>query len=292
MAERTQHRHAGGWGEGGGAMVPGASLRGGPVSAGDHLAAMRQATPRIHLVTAPGAVAFQANALLAAGGIPVTVDTREEVTEIAEATAALVIDTAAINGQVLDAMLWAAEGARGAGHPWVLDPGGAGATGHRRQPVAALLARRPTAVLGGAAEILALASIGVPEGRSAALVGAEVAEAAAADLARRLGSVVAVTGEIDFVTDGVDAVLVPGGHALMGRVHAMGAGLSAVAAAFLATGARPFPAVASALAFHGVAGREAASAALGPGSFAAAFLDALALIGPDKLDSEARLMPA
>ncbi|STW13123.1 hydroxyethylthiazole kinase [Klebsiella pneumoniae subsp. rhinoscleromatis] len=54
---------------------------------------------------------------------------------------------------------------------------------------------------------------------------------AAQALARRLATVVAVTGEVDYVTDGERVLSVAGGNPLMTRVVGTGCALSAVVAA-------------------------------------------------------------
>ncbi|MEM6973744.1 MAG: hydroxyethylthiazole kinase [Pseudomonadota bacterium] len=258
------------------------SETGGP---GAVLGRMRALVPPVHLMSAWRVQARQADVLRAAGAIPVTIDTREEVTEIAQVTRALAIHTGAIDAKALDAMLWAAESARELNHPWVLDPADVGATSFRRQPTAALLTRRPTAIIGGPGDILAAAHIGA-DPRS------DDVRVAAAHLAQRTGAVVAVTGAEDFVTDGMSGLVVGGGHLLMTRIDGAGAAVAALAASFLAAERDALAATVASLAFVNAAAREAASAALGPGSFAAAFLDALCLIGADAVDEAARIGPA
>jgi hydroxyethylthiazole kinase len=56
-------------------------------------------------------------------------------------------------------------------------------------------------------------------------------------------------------------------------------------AAFLVVGDDTFDATAAALAFYGLAGAKAAKTSRGPGSFAVAFLDALAAVTPQELDA-------
>ncbi len=112
----------------------------------------------------------------------------------------------------------------------------AGSGGGRRPDRAhglchALLAFQPAAIRGNASEILALA------GMSAGGRGVDTTDTAAAALpaaralARQLTTVVAVTGEVDYVTDGERVLSVAGGSALMTRVVGTGCALSAVVAA-------------------------------------------------------------
>jgi hydroxyethylthiazole kinase len=179
----------------------------------------------------------------------------------------------------------------GAGRPWVLDPVGVGATRFRQETCTRLLALRPTVIRGNASEILALAGLGATGRGADAADPVEAAEAAARDLALRTGAVVAVSGPVDFVTDGAEGFRVANGHPLMPRVTALGCSLNGVIAAFLA-GQPALPATVAALAYYGLAGARAGEAAHGPGSFQSAFLDALHALTPEEVTSGARVTPA
>ena len=110
------------------------------------------------------------------------------------------------------------------------------------------------------------------------------AEQAARELARTRGTVVAVTGEVDFVTDGQREVRVTGGSPLMPRVTATGCALTATVGAFAAVaGDDAYAAAVAALSCFGIAGQRAGALADGPGSFAWRFLDALAALESDSL---------
>jgi len=94
--------------------------------------------------------------------------------------------------------------------------------------------------------------------------------------------VVAVTGPVDFVTDGRQAAHVHGGSELMPVVTALGCSQTALMGAYAATGPA-FEAACAALAHFKVAGAKAATQAQGPGSFQVHFLDALASTQPGDL---------
>ena len=145
-------------------------------------------------------------------------------------------------------------------------------------------------IRGNASEILALSGAAA-QGRGAdAADPVAAAEAAARDLAVQSGATVAVTGAVDYVTDGTQAIHMTGGHPMMTRVTAMGCALTGVVAAFTAK-AEPFEATTGALAYFGAAGEIAARTAKGPGSFQVAFLDALYAMTGDDLDAMARIAP-
>ena len=97
---------------------------------------------------------------------------------------------------------------------------------------------------------------------------------AAQALARQLNTVVAVTGEVDYVTDGQRTRAVTGGDPLMTRVVGTGCALSAVVAAAAAMPGDRLENVAAACGLMKLSGGKAALQG-GPGSFTPAFLDAL-----------------
>jgi hydroxyethylthiazole kinase len=257
----------------------------------DRLEAMRGAAPLVQNITNYVAMNVMANVLLAAGASPAMIHARGEVAEFAGLARALTINIGTLDAEWAGCMALAAGAARDRGIPWVLDPVAVGATGLRRAVGAELLALGPAVVRGNASEILALSGADA-RGRGAdAMDGVDAAEGAAHDLAGRTGAVVAVTGPVDYVTDGARAVRISNGDPIMPRVTAMGCALTGVVGAFAATGPA-FEATIAALAFYGAAGEVAARSAHGPGSFQPAFLDALhAMTGPE-LDDAVRISPA
>ena len=255
---------------------------------GLYLDRMRQAAPLVQNITNYVAMNVMANVMLAGGASPAMVHAREEAAEFTALAQALTINIGTISPGWADAMLDSAAAAHTQGTPWVLDPVAVGATGYRRDIGAQLLARNPTVVRGNASEIMALA------GAEASGKGADAADAvahahqAARDLAQRTGGVVAVTGPMDFVTDGKRSAEVANGHVLMPRVTALGCSLTGILGAFT-VGQDPFEATVAALAYYGLAGERAAEGARGPGAFQGAFLDALYTMEAADLSRGARI---
>lgn len=256
-----------------------------------HLNAMRAAAPLVQNITNYVAMNVMANIMLAAGASPAMAHARGEVAEFAGLAAALSINIGTLDDEWAECMQIAAKAAVAQQKPWVLDPVAVGATALRQQLGARLLALGPTVIRGNASEILALAD-GSSQGRGAdAADPVSAAEAAARDLALRTKAVVAVTGKIDFVTDGTRSARIANGDPIMPRVTALGCSLSGIVAAFCAI-APPFEATVAALAYYGAAGEVAAQNTRGPGSFQVAFLDALFAMTREDLDAMARITPA
>ena len=247
----------------------------------DDLSRLRDVNPLVHCVTNLVVTNFTANALLAIGASPAMVVAAEEVADFAPVANALLINVGTVTSADVDAMLGAARAARDAGTPWVLDPVAVGALGFRTGVVERLLEYDPTIIRGNASEILALA--GEASGSKGADSTADSADAidGAQLLAARTGAVVAVTGVVDYVTDGHEVVGIPGGHELLTKVTGAGCALGAVLAAFAGVSASPFQAAVSGSAVYALAGERAARVAVGPGSLAVALLDSLFLIGTE-----------
>jgi hydroxyethylthiazole kinase len=252
---------------------------------------MRDTAPLVHNITNFVAMNVMANVLIAVGASPAMVHAREEVGEFAALAQALTVNIGTADPEWGAAMQEAAGVMTGAGRPWVFDPVGVAATRFRQDLSQSLVDLGPSVIRGNASEILALAGLsgaarGVDAGDSV-----EAAMEAARTLARTTGGVVAVSGPVDYVTDGARGYRVANGHPLMSRVTVMGCSLNGVIAAFC-VGQPVLEATAAALACYGLAGEEAAATAQGPGSFQPAFLDALAALTPKALDARARVSAA
>jgi hydroxyethylthiazole kinase len=156
-----------------------------------------------------------------------------------------------------------------------------------------LVARRPTVIRGNASEILVLAGDAATRTKGVdSTRGADEARDAARALARAAGCAVAVTGAVDYVTDGAAGLTVANGHPMMTKVTALGCTATALVGACLAVaeaGAGPVAAAAHALAIFGVCGELAARDVAGPGSFRTRLIDALYQLNGEALRRAARV---
>ncbi|NDJ57132.1 hydroxyethylthiazole kinase [Enterobacteriaceae bacterium 4M9] len=238
-------------------------------------ALLRSHSPLVHCMTNDVVQPFTANVLLALGASPAMVIDEDEAAQFSAIASALLVNVGTLTQERARAMRAAIGSANAAGVPWVLDPVAVGALTLRTEFAQEVLALHPAAVRGNASEIMALAGEshggrGVDSTNSAA-----AALPAANMLARRYSTAVAVTGEVDYVTDGERVYNVTGGHAMMTRVVGTGCALSAVVAASCALPGDRLTAVAAACGLMARAGERAVAESRGPGSFIPAFLDAL-----------------
>ncbi len=254
------------------------------------LQAIRREAPLIQNITNFVSMDVVANGLLALGASPAMVHAEEEVADFVAIARALVVNIGTLSPPWVAAMIRAAETARAKRKPWVLDPVGVGATPYRTRVASELAALRPTVIRANASEILALAgaALGPTKGVDSTH-GSEEAIDAAEALARQVRTVVAVTGEVDYVTDGERALRVANGDPLMTKVTALGCTASGLVGAFLAVEPDPLLAAAEALSVFGLAGELAAREAAGPGSLRWRLLDQLAGLDRDALAAGIRI---
>lgn len=234
-----------------------------------------QQSPLVHCMTNDVVQNFTANVLLALHASPAMVIDPDEARQFAAAADALLINVGTLTRERRDAMLAAVQAANHAQTPWVLDPVAVGALTLRTDFCQQLLALQPAAVRGNASEILALAQ----QSRGGRGVDtqhqAEAALEAACELAKTHHTLVAISGEVDYVTDGSQTLTISGGSPLMTRVVGTGCALSAVVAAFCSLPGERLNNVASACRVMALAGGRAAAQADAPGHFAMHFIDAL-----------------
>lgn len=252
--------------------------------AAENLKAVRATKPLVHNITNFVVMNFTANILLAAGASPVMAHAENEVEEMVSFAKALVLNIGTLDDAWIASMLKAGKKASELGVPIILDPVGAGATKLRTKTAMRILAEtRVTLVRGNASEILALGGAASKTKGVDSTDSVDAAAERAVTLARELGVPVAITGAVDFITDGKRVVRVSNGHPLMGCVTGTGCVVTAIIGAFAGVDADPVSAAATALATCGLAGEHAADGAAGPGSFMIRFWDAMHALTAEEL---------
>jgi hydroxyethylthiazole kinase len=235
----------------------------------------RTRSPLTHCMTNDVVQTFTANVLLALGASPAMVIEAEEAEQFAAVADALLINVGTLTAPRAQAMRRAIERAVAAGKPWTLDPVAVGALAYRTRFCQQILSLKPAAIRGNASEILALAGMSAGGRGVDTTDTASNALPAAIALARQTNAIVAVTGEVDYVTDGQRTQTITGGDVMMTRVVGTGCALSAVVAASCSLPGDRLDNVVAACGFMKQAGSVAVKQSRGPGSFASAFIDAL-----------------
>jgi hydroxyethylthiazole kinase len=261
------------------------------------LSEIRDKGPLVHHITNYVTVNDCANITLAAGASPVMADSPEESGEIAAISSSLVLNIGTLSSGAVESMIIAGRSANRAGIPVVFDPVGAGASRLRNGAAARILDEVRVAALRGN-----ISEAGFILGTGAGARGVDASDAdggdsgrAAAELASRLGCVVAVTGAVDAVSDGERTFMIENGHPFMAKVTGTGCMCSSLVGAFLGASPRPaLESVAAAIATMGVAGEIAYERAgiLGSGSFRAALMDAVSVMTEEIFVKRAKIYEA
>ncbi len=241
---------------------------------------VRASAPLVHCLTNIVVANFTANVLLAAGAAPAMVEEPDEAAILAGAASAVLINVGTVTSAQAEGMRAAVSAADGADVPWVLDPVAIGALPLRTKLAGDLAEQRPAVIRGNASEIAALVGGVGGRGVDSTATPDDVIEAAH-EVARRFGTVAAVSGPVDLLTDGARTVRIAAGNPALTKVTGVGCSLGALIAACRAVTPDPLLAAAAATSLVCVAGDAAAAQSAGLGSFAVALLDALSTLGPE-----------
>lgn len=266
-----------------------------PISYQSHyLQKIREIRPLVHNITNIVAANISANGLLAIGASPIMSAAVEEMESIPALSQAVVINIGTLISKDVEAMVLAGKTANRLGIPVVLDPVGVGATPFRRQTVETLLQEiQFTAIRGNAGELATIANVawsakGVDAGEGAySLI--EIAQ----QVAKKYHTLVAISGETDVVSNGLQTALLHNGTPMFPKITASGCLLSAVCGAFLAVAntENHFSALIEACTAYAVAG-ELTAKSLAPtqyGHFAVNLLDELGALTPETVENLAKV---
>ena len=202
---------------------------------------LRKTMPLIHNITNYVTVNDVANILLACGGSPIMSDEVEDVEDITSICNGLNINIGTLHKSSIEGMLRAGKKANDLHHPILLDPVGAGASKFRTETALRLMQELNLAVIrGNISEIKTLAlGSGTTKG-----VDADVSDAVTEEnleqaiefvkaFSKKTGTIIAVTGRIDLVTDGNRCYVIRNGRPEMGKITGTGCQLSGMMTAFI-----------------------------------------------------------
>jgi hydroxyethylthiazole kinase len=257
------------------------------------LARIKETRPLVLNITNYVTMDFIANGLLCLGASPVMSMAIEEMEELIGIASVVVVNIGTLNHAFIEQCKRACEIANRLKKPIILDPVGSGATQLRTQTCLDLLDHYNIDIVrGNAGEIMSLSGYsGFTKGVDST---AEVNLAAdhAYKLSQRYHSLVIVSGEMDMVVKDKKIREVAGGSAMMPQVVGTGCLLTAVVGAFRAVIDNAFDAGVLATTFYKRCGVLAAREVGGPGTFKAAFLDAINTVSEGQKDAYAATMRA
>lgn len=224
---------------------------------------VRKNVPLVHNITNYVTVNDVANVLLACGGSPIMSDEPEDVEDITSICGGLNINIGTLNKRTIEAMFIAGKKANELNHIVLLDPVGAGASALRTNTAVEIMDNIKLDVIrGNISEIKTLAlGSGTTKG-----VDADVADAVndenldksiefVKNFAKTAGTIVAITGAIDLVSDGEKCYVIRNGRPEMGKITGTGCQLSGMLTAFVvANPENKLEAAAAAVCTMGLAG--------------------------------------
>lgn len=261
------------------------------------LNAVRTQRPRIHSITNTVSAPLSANGLIAIGAAPIMAEDLEEVAQITTGCDGLCLNLGTPNPRKLQAMVEAGITANALGHPVVFDPVAVGGSDLRLNGAKRILKTvRCTVIRGNLTEMKTLAhgqrdAMGVDAGMGDAINDQTLAGVVvfAQDFAAELGTILAISGAMDVVTDGTTTYIIRNGHPMLSAVSGSGCLLSAITAAYLSANPdQPLLAVVASLCTMGYCGEQAAITCHGNGSFAVDLLDELSNVTGETLELGAK----
>jgi len=215
-----------------------------------------------------------ANSLLAIGSAPIMSEHSEDIEEMVQISNALYINIGTLNDEFTELARCSIKFAKANNKPIIFDPVGSGAT-QLRTNIAREIANHAAIIRGNASEIMSLVSDQSKTLGAESLNKVDEAKASSKILAQQCRNIIAISGEIDFITDGNNEHYNYYGSPLMQKVTGMGCSLTAVIAAFRAVNENSYDAALSAIQYFTLCGTMAAKKAAAPGSFRAQFIDEL-----------------
>ena len=261
---------------------------------------VRNTVPLVHNITNYVTVNDVANVLYACGGSPIMSDEPEDVADITSICGGLNINIGTLNKRSIEAMFVAGKKARELGHVILLDPVGAGASALRTNTAVRIMEElKPDVVRGNISEVKTL----VLGSGSTKGVDADVADAVneenldemvrfTKEFAKKSGSVIAITGAIDLVSDGDVCYVIRNGRPEMGMITGTGCQLSGVMTAFaVANPDNKAEACAAAVTVMGLAGEIGWSRMLegdGNSTYRNRIIDAIFNMDAETLDKGAK----
>ncbi|KAM0791701.1 hypothetical protein ACM66B_003973 [Microbotryomycetes sp. NB124-2] len=252
--------------------------------------------PLVHHITNQVVMNDTANLTLALGASPVMSASPEEAPSLSEFIGSLLLNLGTITEAQRVAHLTAGLAANRNDKPIVFDPVGVGATSYRKQAASELSSNVHMSIIkGNAGEIGSLAGSTEVKSRGVDSVGSGFKDPVTVveTLAKREKLVVAMSGPVDYVSDGTTTLEIHNGHEWQSVITGSGCMASTAVASFAALRdeSGPFVATVAGLLAINVAAEIAASRpdVKGPNTFRAALIDECFQLKPDQLKEKARV---
>ncbi len=258
----------------------------------NNLEKLREKNPLVLNITNIVVSNYVANGLLSIGSSPIMSNAIEEMDELPAICQALVINIGTLTSAQIEAMIKAGKSANKNNTPVVLDPVGVAATTFRQETVKTLLNEiKFDLIRGNAGEIAYLAQVNWnAKGVDAGSGEGDLAKIAK-DVALKYDCIVSISGETDYISDGVKVAKIENGTELFPKITGSGCLLSAVCGAFLTLDGDVFDLTVNACTSYAIVGELAGENLRDHqiGQFYINLLDSLALVDDEITEKYAKV---
>ncbi|NCN09474.1 MAG: hydroxyethylthiazole kinase [Leptospira sp.] len=231
---------------------------------------------------------FVASSLIALGASPVMSDDPYDAFELVAITQGACLNIGTISSHQMEVMRKVLSNPNAKNI--VLDPVGSGASTLRSNSCKEIIASGKVKLIrGNASEISSLAGLSATTRGVDSTMATQSVESTADDLAKHLKCIIVVSGETDYISNGIDKFRVNNGVPIMAKITGTGCVLSSYLAAILASVDLDTKSIATAVAFYGLLGEKAEIGNTGLGNYRERFLDAMSTIRFDTIQSELKI---
>jgi hydroxyethylthiazole kinase len=256
---------------------------------------LRSRSPLTHCITNFVTINDCANAVLAIGGSPIMANEPDEAEEMVTVVNTLLINIGTLYKSQIEAMKIASQTAAKLQKAYVLDPVGIGVSKIRNDTTMELMKEaKPSIIRGNLSEIKTLAMLYGILDECTQAKGVDVADTDVINedtldsnvklvesIAQKLDTTIAVSGQIDIISDGKDTYVIRNGHPMLSDITGSGCMLGCLMASYAAV-TTPIMAATTAAAVMAIAGEVAnqkvAYHKKGTGTFRSELIDALSLM--------------
>ena len=266
---------------------------------GNLLENVRERAPLVHHITNYVTVNDCANITLSIGASPVMADDINEVEAMTSIASSLVINIGTLNSRTVECMIKAGKKANEVGIPVILDPVGAGATPYRTKVAKTIMDNIELAVIrGNLSEIKTLYGINTKTKGVDSLYDTSIKDELekgkllAKDFSKRVGSIIAITGAVDIVTDGKMIYTVENGHKIMSKITGTGCMCSSLIGSYLGTHEDNLLAALSGVVSMGISGElayESLKEGEGTGTFKVKLMDNIYNLSKEVIEKRGKI---
>ena len=266
---------------------------------GNLLENVRERAPLVHHITNYVTVNDCANITLSIGASPVMADDINEVEAMTSIASSLVINIGTLNSRTVECMIKAGKKANEVGIPVILDPVGAGATPYRTKVAKTIMDNIELAVIrGNLSEIKTLYGINTKTKGVDSLYDTSIkdelekAKLLAKEFSKRVGSIIAITGAVDIVTDGKMIYTVENGHKIMSKITGTGCMCSSLIGSYLGTNEDNLLAALSGVVSMGISGElayESLKEGEGTGTFKVKLMDNIYNLSKEVIEKRGKI---